>query len=87
MVEDPNFEDEFCEMEYPTGLMHLLQILFKTDEKKMLALSNPDGFFYLYYIKTCIKMFFSVICLSSLWMSFISFDSVSKKYPSKSFMK
>lgn len=74
-------------MEYPTGLFHLIQILFKTNEKKMLALSNPDGYFYLYYIKTCIKCFFCIMVFSGIWMSFISYSSVSKKYPSKSFMK
>ena len=87
LIEEDNFEDDYCEMEYPTGLIHLIHILFKTDEKKMLALSNPDGYFYLYYIKTCIKMFLCIILSSSLWMSLICFDSVSKKYPSKSWIK
>lgn len=77
LVEEADFEDEFQEMEYPTGIFHLIQILFKTDEKKMLALSNPDGYFYLYYIKTCIKMFFCIILSSSLWMSLICYDPVS----------
>ena len=61
-----DIEDDFEEMEYPTGLLHLLKILFKTDEKKLLSLSNPDGYFYLFYIKTCIKLFASIIALSSV---------------------
>ena len=56
-------EDNVVDLEYPTSLGHLIQILFKTDEKKMLGLSNPDGYFYLYYIKTCIK-FFSIVILA-----------------------
>jgi hypothetical protein len=87
LAEENNFEDEFEEMEYPTGIWHLLKILFKTDEKKMLSLSNPDGYFYLYYIKTCIKLFATIILLSSFWLSYICYSSVSKKYPNKSIMK
>jgi hypothetical protein len=74
-------------MEYPTGFFHLIKILFKTDEKKMLALSNPDGYFYLYYIKTCIKMFLTIIVCCSIWMGYICYTTVSVKYPSKSLMK
>jgi hypothetical protein len=86
-MDDPNLADEFQEMEYPTGFWHLIKILLKTDEKKMLALSNPDGYFYLYYIKTCIKLFWTIIIFSSGWMSYISYNSISLKYPKKSIIK
>lgn len=74
-------------MEYPTGFSHLLQILYKTDEKKMLSLSNPDGYFYLFYIKTSIKLFASIIFLSSSWLCYICYSSASIKYPTKSFVR
>lgn len=37
--------------------MHLLSILWSRGEKKTFALSNPDGYFYLLYLKTCFKFF------------------------------
>ena len=74
-------------MEYPTGFSHLLEILYKTDEKKMLSLSNPDGYFYLFYIKTCIKLFASIIFLSSSWLCYICYSSASIKYPTRSFVR
>lgn len=80
-------EDEFEEMEYPTGFIHLMKILLRTDEKKMLALSNPDGYFYLIYIKTCIKLFALIILLSSSWLGYVCYSSASIKHPTKSLMK
>jgi hypothetical protein len=68
---DNQFEDDFQEVEYPTGFFHLISILLKTNEKKMLALSNPDGYFYLYYIKTCIKCFWTILLLCSGCMAYI----------------
>jgi len=50
-----NINDEFVPMEYPTGIWHLLKILWTKDEKRAFSLSNPDGYFYLLYVKTIIK--------------------------------
>lgn len=44
------------DLEYPTSLSHLLRILWHKDVKKAFSLSNPDGYFYLLYLKTCIKL-------------------------------
>lgn len=60
-------------LEYPKSLTHLLKILYRTNEKKLLSLSNPDGYFYLYYIKTCIRFFFFVILISGIPMSWLCY--------------
>ena len=71
-------DDNFMTLEYPTSLSHLLKILFRTNEKKLLSLSNPDGYFYLYYIKTCIKFFFFVILISGIPMSYLCYVNNSE---------
>lgn len=50
-------ENEMQEAEAPTDFLHLLSILWKTDELKLFALANPDGYFYLRYLMTCLQMF------------------------------
>lgn len=62
-------------MEYPTSFWHLVKILFKTDEKKLFALSNPDGYFYLYYIKVCIKFFLVNLLISGLTVAYVCYSS------------
>ena len=49
-------KDEHIE-EYPTSFLHLVKILLKAEFKDWLFDSNPDGYFYIYFIKTCIKFF------------------------------
>ena len=66
-------------MEYPTSFFHLLKILFKTDEKKLFALSNPDGYFYLYYIKVCIKFFLVNFVISGLTIAYLCYKSNTKE--------
>lgn len=61
-----DFEAYDVGVEHPKNLSHLIKILWKTDEKKQLSLSNPDGFFYLYYLKTLIKLFTVMLIFTAL---------------------
>lgn len=56
-----NFDETPIDQEDPKSFCHLLSILIKTDNKKLLGSTNPDGFFYLEYIKICIQMFTVII--------------------------
>lgn len=64
-----NAQDNLIDLEYPTSFWHLVKILRNTNEKKVLALSNPDGYFYLFFIKTAIKFFCAALLLagSAMW--------------------
>jgi len=55
--DNPGLDDMMLSLEYPTGVWHLIKILAGTDDKKMLSMSNPDGYFYITYLKTCLKFF------------------------------
>jgi len=61
-----DFEAYDVGAEHPKSLSHLLKILWKTDEKRQLSLSNPDGFFYLYYLKTLIKLFAVMLIFTAI---------------------
>lgn len=74
-------------MEYPNSFSHLLKILFRTNEKKLLGLSNPDGYFYLYYLKACMKIFLIMAIFGSVSIGFLSYASYKqdlKKNPALS---
>lgn len=49
--------------------------MFRTNEKKLLGLSNPDGFFYLLYLKSCITIFLIMAIFGSVSISFLSYAS------------
>ena len=68
-------ETNIINLEYPSSFTHLIKILLRTNERKLLGLSNPDGFFYLYYLKTCIKLFFFITVLGSVTISFFCYAS------------
>lgn len=55
-------------MEYPSSFSHLLRILWQNDIKKAFSLSNPDGYFYMLYLKTCIKFFVLNFLISGITM-------------------
>ena len=42
-------DDNYLNIENPKGFIDLFKILFRTNIKQTLSLSNPDGFFYLQY--------------------------------------
>jgi hypothetical protein len=66
---------DFVSIEYPTGLWHLLKILWNLQEKKAFALSNPDGYFYLLYLKTIMKFLLANFLTSGLVMMAICYYS------------
>lgn len=66
------------ELEYPTSFRHLLKILWTIHEKKAFALSNPDGYFYLLYLKMLAKFFFCNFVISGGVVMGISVYSNSK---------
>lgn len=74
----PEDETNMIDLEYPRSCSHLLKILFRTNERKLLGLSNPDGYFYLYYLKACIKLFFFITVFGSVTISFLSYASYKK---------
>ena len=67
------------QLEYPSSLSHLIKILLKSDEKKVLGLSNPDGYFYLYYIKSCIKFFSIVVLIGGTSMAYVNYSYNSNR--------
>lgn len=83
----PEDETNIINLEYPQSFSHLLKILFRTNERKLLGLSNPDGYFYLYYLKACIRLFFFITVFGSVTISFLSYASYKhdlKKNPNLS---
>jgi len=73
-----NFNDEdesndYVNVEYPEGFGHLLQLLWTKNEKKMFSLSNPDGYFYLFYLKTLLKFFSVNLIISGVTMSLVCY--------------
>jgi hypothetical protein len=44
--------------ERPTSWTHCIKLLWSTDKRKTLLLSNPDGYFYLLYLQRCAQFFF-----------------------------
>lgn len=44
-------ENDLFTPERPTSWQHCISLLWSMDERKKLLLSNPDGFFYLLYLK------------------------------------
>jgi hypothetical protein len=60
------------DLESPTSFIHLVKILIKSQEKNLLANSNPDGYFYLYFIRVCIKILTSAISISGSIMIYIA---------------
>lgn len=73
-----NYEAEIFKLEYPTSFRHLLKILWQIHEKKAFALSNPDGYFYLVYLKMLIKFFLCNFVISSGVVMGICYYSNSK---------
>lgn len=51
------YDDDHLNLEQPQSFKHLLHLLWTKCEKKMFHLSNPDGYFYLLYLKTLLKFF------------------------------
>ena len=66
---------EYVNLEYPEGLWHLLNILWSKNEKKMFSLSNPDGYFYLLYLKTLLKIFSLNFIVGGVTMSVVCYSS------------
>lgn len=61
-------DDNLLDLEYPSSFSHCLKILWQNDIKKAFSLSNPDGYFYMLYLKTCIKFFVVNFLISGLTM-------------------
>lgn len=74
-VKNDFVDDNFINIENPTGIVHLFKILFRTNIKSALSLSNPDGFFYLQYLKFCILLFFIAFVFGSAPLAFINFKA------------
>ena len=79
-----NFEEDtsmndYVNPEYPEGFIHLLQILWSKNEKKMFSLSNPDGYFYLLYLKTLLKFFSLNFLVSGVTMCLVCYSSNLEK--------
>ena len=53
----------------------MLQILWSKNEKKMFSLSNPDGYFYLLYLKTLLKFFTLNFLVSGVTMCVVCYSS------------
>lgn len=82
-VESP---DNLVLEEYPRNFCHLLTILIKSPVEKLFANPNPDGYFYLLFIRTCIIIFLitSIFSgtLNSLCYLTADPDTISEKQPS-----
>lgn len=79
---DPKFEmldNVFANPVYPRNLSHLLEILIKTDDKRVLSLSNPDGYFYLFYLRCLIKLFTIIFVLFGAPMMYIYYVTSTNK--------
>mmetsp|Transcript_42371 Transcript_42371/g.65034 ORF Transcript_42371/g.65034 Transcript_42371/m.65034 type:complete len:172 (+) Transcript_42371:796-1311(+) len=78
-------DDEFVSLEYPSGFRHLISILVSTDDKKQLAMSNPDGYFYLLFLKTCLKIISvcSVFCFCPLVFLYLSHNDPGEEDENK----
>lgn len=65
-ADDENRENgiDLVDVEYPTSFSHLVKILYKTEIKHWLYLSNPDGYFYFLFIKICVKFFICSLVVS-----------------------
>lgn len=48
---------EMMVIERPKSVLQMLKTLYTFDEFKLLRLCNADGYFYLYYLKLCGKLF------------------------------
>lgn len=74
-----NFENnEFLQLEYPESFWHLMKILWNLQEIKAFALSNPDGYFYLLYLRTIIKFLIFNFFISGATMISICYYSNKK---------
>lgn len=73
----------------PKNVFALARTLWEMDEEKMLTRGNPDGYFYLFYLKQCAILFFIGkcfnfnmgsyyigICDSSAWVHILEGDRV-----------
>ena len=70
---DGGVNDNLIDLEHPTSFWHLVKILVKTDVKQLFALSNPDGYFYLVFIKTSIKFFSLALLVAGFPMSYVCY--------------
>ena len=57
----------------------MVKILVSTNDKKVLGLSNPDGYFYLNFLKTCTKIFFFAFVFGAFPIAYFSYATNVRK--------